>query len=175
VTGAHEQDAASIEEDKGLRVGHAPPGAAGVPGVWHALKHAYREMGAVRSTRTLRALNQKDGFDCMSCAWPDPPDRKAAEFCENGAKAVAWEATRTTISSDFWAEHSVPELSTRSEHWLGQQGRLVEPVHKAAGSDHYAPIGWDDAFALIGRHLNDLDSPDEATFYTSGRASNEAA
>ncbi len=163
------------DDDSGLRVGHASAAAAGVPGVVHALEHAYREMGATRSLRTLRALNQKDGIDCMSCAWPDPPQRRPAEFCENGAKAVAWEATRTTVPTTFWAENSLSELATRSEHWLGQQGRLVEPVHKAAGSDHYAPISWEDALAVIGRHLRALASPDEATFYTSGRASNEAA
>ena len=167
--------AAATDDDSGLRIGHASHAAAGVPGVLHSLEHAYREMGAVRSVRTLRALNQKDGIDCMSCAWPDPPDRKAAEFCENGAKAVAWEATRTTVAADFWRTHSVTEMAARSEYWLGQQGRLVEPVHKPAGSDHYRSISWDDAFAVIGRHLRGLTSPHEATFYTSGRTSNEAA
>lgn len=149
--------------------------AAGIPGVAVSMQHALREMGPRRSLKTLSAMNQKDGFDCMSCAWPDPPDRKAAEFCENGAKAVAWEADPLLISSDFWTEHSVTDLADRSEYWLGQQGRLNEPVYKSADSEHYVPISWDAAFSIIARELNGLDSPDEATFYTSGRASNEAA
>jgi formate dehydrogenase major subunit len=132
-------------------------------------------MGVRRSLHTLLALNQKDGFDCMSCAWPDPPERKTAEFCENGARAVAWEADRLRVSTEFWAQHSTGELASRSEYWLGQQGRLVEPVYKPAGADHYVPVTWEAAFEIIARELNALDSPDEATFYTSGRTSNEAA
>ena len=123
----------------------------------------------------MLSLNQKDGFDCMSCAWPDPDHRKAFEFCENGAKAVTWEATPIVVSSSFWAEHSVSDLLTRSEYWLGMQGRLTEPVYKPAGEDHYRPISWDTAFSLVGNKLNSLQSPNEAAFYTSGRASNEAA
>jgi molybdopterin-dependent oxidoreductase alpha subunit len=161
--------------DDDLQVSKPKQWAAGVPGVLHALQHAEREMGAFRSTATLRKINQQDGFDCTSCAWPDPPDRHAAEFCENGAKAVAWEADVLRVAPSFWAEHPVSDLAGRSEYWLGQQGRLVEPVYKAIGSDHYVPISWDDAFDVIARHLTALDSPDEATFYTSGRTSNEAA
>ncbi|MEO6958133.1 MAG: FdhF/YdeP family oxidoreductase [Antricoccus sp.] len=149
--------------------------AAGIPGVAVSMQHALREMGPRRSLKTLSAMNQKDGFDCMSCAWPDPPNRKVAEFCENGAKAVAWEADPLLISSDFWTEHSVTDLADRSEYWLGQQGRLNEPVYKSADSEHYRPISWGAAFGIIARELNGLDSPDGATFYTSGRASNEAA
>jgi molybdopterin-dependent oxidoreductase alpha subunit len=149
--------------------------AAGVPGVLHSLQHAEREMGAWRSQTTLRAINQQDGFDCTSCAWPDPPERKAAEFCESGAKAAAWEADLLRVGREFWAAHPVSDLAQRSEYWLGQQGRLVEPVYKPAGADHYRPISWDDAFEVIAGHLRALDSPDEATFYTSGRTSNEAA
>ncbi|HVV31308.1 MAG TPA: FdhF/YdeP family oxidoreductase [Mycobacteriales bacterium] len=162
-------------DDSGLRVGKPARWAAGLPGIAHALQHAQREMGAVRSAKTLLALNQADGIDCMSCAWPDPPERKTAEFCENGAKAVAWEADTLRVPTSFWADHPVSELATRSEYWLGQQGRLVEPVYKPAGSDHYRPISWERAFALVARELNALASPDEATFYTSGRTSNEAA
>jgi molybdopterin-dependent oxidoreductase alpha subunit len=161
--------------DDDLKVGKPSRTAAGILGVMHSLQHSEREMGAFRSSKTLRAINQQDGFDCMSCAWPDPPERKTAEFCENGAKAVAWEADLLRVPTEFWAEHSVSELSKRSEYWLGQQGRLVEPVYKPVGSDHYEPISWDDAFDVVGRHLKALDSPDEATFYTSGRTSNEAA
>ena len=161
--------------EAGLTVGKPETWAAGVPGVAHSMIQAYEEMGVRRSAVTLLAINQKDGFDCMSCAWPDPPDRKKAEFCENGAKAVAWEADRRRIPSSFWAEHSLTSLEGRSEYWMGQQGRLVEPVYKPAGSDHYRPISWDEAFATIAGELNGLDSPDQATFYTSGRTSNEAA
>jgi formate dehydrogenase major subunit len=161
--------------DDDLKVGKPAQWAAGVPGVLHSLQHAEREMGAWRSQSTLRAINQTDGFDCASCAWPDPPERKTAEFCENGAKAVAWEADVLRVDTEFWAQHAVSELANRSEYWLGQQGRLVEPVYKPAGSDHYEPVTWDQAFDVLARHLRALDSPDEATFYTSGRTSNEAA
>lgn len=149
--------------------------AAGVPGIVHALVPALRDMGPTRTARLLLSMNHREGFDCMSCAWPDPDRRKPAEFCENGAKAVTWEATPLVVEPSFWAEHPVSDLLTRTEHWLGQQGRLVEPVHKAAGSDHYVPVSWDEAFAIVADRLNALDSPDQASFYTSGRTSNEAA
>ena len=149
--------------------------AAGVPGVLHAMGPALAELGVGRSLTLLTKLNQQQGVDCMSCAWPDPTHRKAAEFCENGAKAVTWEATPLTVPSSFWAENSLSELLERDEYWLGQQGRLVEPVHKPAGSDHYRPVSWEEAFAIIGERLASLESPDQAAFYTSGRASNEAA
>ncbi|MGX1162206.1 formate dehydrogenase major subunit [Arthrobacter sp. SLBN-100] len=155
--------------------GHPKTWAAGVPGVYHSMKPALEHMGLERSRKTLLALNQKDGFDCMSCAWPDPGHRKTFEFCENGAKAVTWEATPVVISSEFWAEHPVSELRERSEYWLGMQGRLTEPVYKPAGEDHYRPVGWDEAFGIIADKLNSLPSPDQAAFYTSGRTSNEAA
>ncbi|MCZ2262441.1 FdhF/YdeP family oxidoreductase [Isoptericola sp. QY 916] len=149
--------------------------AAGVPGIVHALVPALRDMGPTRTARLLLSMNHREGFDCMSCAWPDPDRRKPAEFCENGAKAVTWEATPLVVEPSFWAEHPVSDLLTRTEHWLGQQGRLVEPVHKAAGSDHYVPVSWEEAFAIVADRLNALDSPDQASFYTSGRTSNEAA
>ena len=127
--------------------------------------------------RRCSKLNQAEGFDCMSCAWPDPEagHRHVAEFCENGAKAVAEEATTARATREFFAAHSIADLDTRSEYWLGQQGRLTHPMVKRPGATHYEPIGWDEAFALIGAELNALTSPDEAIFYTSGRASNEAA
>ncbi|PRY68478.1 formate dehydrogenase major subunit [Glaciihabitans tibetensis] len=149
--------------------------AAGIPGVLHSMQPAVKHMGAVRTGKTLLNLNQKDGFDCPSCAWPDPGHRSNFEFCENGAKAVTWEATPVVIGSDFWAEHPISDLLARSEYWLGMQGRLTEPVYKAAGEDHYQPISWDAAFAVLAERLNGLDSPDESAFYTSGRTSNEAA
>jgi molybdopterin-dependent oxidoreductase alpha subunit len=164
-----------VETDDQLKVGKPKTWAAGIPSVLHALQHAEREMGTRRGLQTLRAINQKEGFDCPSCAWPDPPERKRAEFCENGAKATAWEADVLRIEPDFWAAHPVSELADCDEYWLGRQGRLVEPVYKPADSDHYAPVSWDQAIDIVARHLRALDSPDEAIFYTSGRTSNEAA
>jgi molybdopterin-dependent oxidoreductase alpha subunit len=158
-----------------VQVGQHKDHAAGVPGVYHALKMANEQMGAVRSTRTLLRLNQKDGFDCPGCAWPEKEHRHIAEFCENGAKAVAEEATKRTIGAEFFARHPVAELAQKSDWWLGQQGRLAEPLIKPAGEEHYRPISWDAAFDLIATELRGLESPDRATFYTSGRTSNEAA
>ena len=165
-----EPDEAKIEV-----TGHPKTWAAGIPGVYHSMKPAIEHMGPDRSRKTLLALNQKDGFDCMSCAWPDPGHRKTFEFCENGAKAVTWEATPVVIGSEFWAEHPVSELRERTEYWLGMQGRLTEPVHKPAGEDHYRPVSWEQAFSILADKLTGLPSPDQATFYTSGRTSNEAA
>ncbi len=164
-------------DESGLRVGPPEDHAAGLTAVGVAMTRAVTRMGPVRTGRTLLRLNQPDGFDCMSCAWPDPdPEhRHRAEFCENGAKAVADEATRRRISPGFFARHSIPDLMQRTDHWLGHQGRLTRPMVKWPGGTHYEPIGWDDAFDLVGRELRGLGSPDEALFYTSGRASNEAA
>ncbi|MDQ2848957.1 MAG: FdhF/YdeP family oxidoreductase [Actinomycetota bacterium] len=162
-------------DEADLTVGKPKTWAAGIPSVAVSLQRALREMGPRRSLKTLTAINQTDGFDCMSCAWPDPPHRKVAEFCENGAKAVSWEADPLLIPAEFWAQHTVSELAARQEYWLGQQGRLVEPMFKPAGSEHYHPVSWDAAFEVIAGELAELDSPDQATFYTSGRTSNEAA
>jgi molybdopterin-dependent oxidoreductase alpha subunit len=151
--------------------------AGGVPAVISSVKHAISEMGIVRSLKTLNQMNQKGGFDCMSCAWPDPDGERShlAEYCENGAKAVADEATTKTITPEFFAQHSVAELSQQSDFWLNKQGRLTHPMWLKKGATHYAPIAWDEAFALIAADLNALTSPHEALFYTSGRTSNEAA
>lgn len=133
-------------------------------------------MGVGRGVQALLAVNQADGFDCQSCAWPSPDrDRHVFEFCENGAKAVADEATRRRADRAFFAAHSVAALAAESDHWLNAQGRLVEPMVLRAGATHYEPIAWDVAFALIARELRALPSPDAAAFYTSGRTSNEAA
>ncbi len=149
--------------------------AGGIPAVMATMRHATKQMGVVRGTKTLLRLNKADGFDCPGCAWPDPDDRAPAEFCENGAKAVADEATVETIGADFFQDHSITELNERSGRWLNAQGRITEPLVRRPGSDHYEPISWDDAFSMIGDELNGLDSPDDAIFYTSGRTSNEAA
>jgi molybdopterin-dependent oxidoreductase alpha subunit len=151
--------------------------AAGVTAVAVAMRRAVGQMGPVRTAQTLLKLNQVDGFDCQGCAWPDPDagHRHVAEFCENGAKAVAEEATKELLDRDFFARHSIAELSDKSEYWLGKQGRITEPMVLRPGATHYEPISWDDAFATVGRHLNALDDPDQAVFYTSGKVSNEAA
>jgi molybdopterin-dependent oxidoreductase alpha subunit len=162
-------------EGDGLRTKQPPKVAAGIPAVLHAMQHALGKMGMLRAAHTLIAVNQPGGFDCPGCAWPDPEHRATAEFCENGAKAVAEEATTRRILPEFFAQHSLAELSHQSDHWLGQQGRLTHPVVLLEGSDHYEPITWDGAFRLLAGELNRLASPDEAIFYTSGRTSNEAA
>src|SRR5882672_6736785 len=150
--------------------------AGGLPAVVSSIRHAFGEAGAIRVTRLLLALNQFDGFDCPGCAWPEPDGHRSTfEFCENGAKAVAEEGTSARIGPEFFARHSVAELSRQSDHWLGKQGRLTVPMALRSGATHYEPISWDEAFALVARELNALASPDEAVFYTSGRTSNEAA
>jgi molybdopterin-dependent oxidoreductase alpha subunit len=163
-------------ERAGARREHRELSAAGLTSIYETARHGFGQMGVARTLHTLTVMNQKDGFDCPSCAWPDPDgERKLAEFCENGAKAVASEATRVRATPAFFAEHSLASMLAQSDYWLEQQGRLVQPMHRAPGSDHYQPISWSDAFALIARELNGLASADEAAFYTSGRASNEAA
>jgi len=161
--------------DADIEVGPPREWAAGVPGVLHSMDPAIKQLGLARTVKLMTSLNQKDGFDCMSCAWPDPNHRKVAEFCENGAKAVTWEANPVLVPDTFWAEHSVTDLLDKTEYWLGMQGRLTKPVHKPVGSDHYREVSWDEAFRIVGDKLRSLDSPDEASFYTSGRTSNEAA
>ena len=158
-----------------LHVGKVQDWAVGVPAILHSMEPALLKMGVARTAKLFTSMNQKDGFDCMSCAWPDPEHRSVAEFCENGAKAVTWEATPITVPTSFWAEHSIDDLLSRSEYWLGMQGRLVEPVYRPAGADHYEPVSWERAFEIIATKLNGLTSPDEAAFYTSGRTANETA
>ena len=150
--------------------------AAGTPAVVSSLQHVFGKAGVVRGTKALLGINQAGGFDCPSCAWPDPDGPRAvAEFCENGAKAIASEAMSRTIGREFFAAHSVAGLMAESDAWHDLQGRLAEPLLLREGTTHYEPLTWDEAFALIAEELRALDSPDEALFYTSGRASNEAA
>jgi molybdopterin-dependent oxidoreductase alpha subunit len=150
--------------------------AAGLPAVLASLKHVFGKDGVGRGTKVLLELNQMGGFDCPSCAWPDPDrDRSVAEFCENGAKAVASEAMRRTIGREFFAKHSVADLMARTDAWHDLQGRLAEPMLLREGASHYEPVSWEEAFAILAEELQALASPDEAIFYTSGRASNEAA
>ncbi|HGM6068670.1 TPA: FdhF/YdeP family oxidoreductase [Stenotrophomonas maltophilia] len=128
-----------------------------------------------KGSKALLAMNQPGGFKCPSCAFPDADERRKLEFCENGAKALAWEATQYRAGRELFAQHTVTELMAQTDYWLEMQGRLTEPMRYDAATDHYVPCSWDDAFALIGRHLQALDSPHQAEFYTSGRTPNEAA
>jgi formate dehydrogenase major subunit len=164
-------------DEADLEVGHPKDAAAGVTAVAVSMNRALQQMGVRRSAQTLLRLNQTSGFDCQGCAWPDPDPghRHTAEFCENGAKAVTEEATLRRVERAFFEQHSLDELAGRTDYWLGQQGRLTEPMVKRRGASHYVPISWTDAFGMIAERLNALDSPDEALFYTSGRTSNEAA
>ena len=150
--------------------------AGGVPSIVATAKTAWNEMGVVRGVRALLRLNQQTGFDCPGCAWPEPDaDRSHAEFCENGAKHVADEATTKRVTPEFFRKWSVADLAAQSDHWLGKQGRITNPMVLRRGATHYEQISWEDAFALIAGELNSLNHPDEAIFYTSGRTSNEAA
>lgn len=161
---------------KSIKVLQPKDWAAGVPAVISAYKNVSAKIGPIKGTKLLSDLNQIAGFDCPGCAWPDPLNRRATfEFCENGAKAVADEATLKRITPSFFKKHSVESLKTRSDRWLNEQGRLTQPMLLSAGSDHYQAISWDAAFELIANALNGLENPNQAAFYTSGRASNEAA
>jgi molybdopterin-dependent oxidoreductase alpha subunit len=149
--------------------------AGGLPALAETFRYARRQTGLVRAARVLARTNQERGFDCPGCAWPEPADRGAIEFCENGAKAVLSEATTRRLDVSFFERWSVTDLSSRSDAWLNDQGRLVDPMVLRAGATHYEPVEWDDAFRLLAGELRALPSPDEAIFYTSGRTSNEAA
>ena len=151
----------------------------GPAGGWGALKSVSKALLAqdipLKGAKTLLSANQPDGFDCPGCAWPDRNHASTFEFCENGVKAVAAEATARRVTREFFAQHTVTALADQSDFYLEDQGRLTEPMVYDAGTDKYLPITWDDAFALVARHLNALPDPNQAMFYTSGRASNEAA
>ena len=170
-----ETTALIANDDEHPRSTGASTCAGGIPAVLSTFEHTRRKMGVVRGAKTLLRLNKEEGFDCPGCAWPDPDERATAEFCENGAKAVADEATRKKAGPEFFRNYSVPELMEKSGRWLNDQGRLTQPMLLRPESDYYEPISYGEAFAVIGDHLRDLDSPDEAIFYTSGRTSNEAA
>ena len=151
------------------------PAAGGWGSLASVAKHLAKSGSPVKGARSLLALNQKHGFDCPGCAWGDPEHASSFEFCENGVKAVAWEATDRTVGADFFAAHAVSWLRQQDHHFLEAQGRLAEPLRYDRASDRYVAVGWDEAFARIGAILRGLGSPDEAVFYTSGRTSNEAA
>ncbi len=170
-------DAENPEEFTGLKRGKIKTIAAGIPAVVSSMEKVVGEAGLSRGMKALWSLNKKGGFDCPSCAWPDPDDERSpiAEYCENGARAVAEEATAKKLTPSFFAENSVPDLAKLSDYEIGSKGRVAQPMFLPKGGTHYQPITWEDAFVKIAKSLKNLDSPDEAIFYTSGRTSNEAA
>jgi molybdopterin-dependent oxidoreductase alpha subunit len=161
----------------GLKLTAPKETAAGIPAVLSSAKHVFGEMGIGRGLKALAALNQKGGVDCPGCAWPDPDDDRSgvAEYCENGAKAIAEEATTKRLDAQFFKDNSVYDLSQLDDYRIGKKGRVAQPMYLPKGGTHYEEISWDDAFKKIAVHLKQLDSPHEAVFYTSGRTSNEAA
>ncbi len=165
------------EELTGIKLTKPANYAAGVTGVKVALDHAIGEMGAVRAFQTLAKMNQKGGFDCPGCAWPDPDDKRSVlgEYCENGAKALAEEATLKKVTPDFFSQYSVAEMSHWSDYKIGRSGRLTHPMILRPNATHYEKIDWSEAYEVIAQHLKALSSPNEGVFYTSGRSSNEAA
>ena len=163
-------------EEKPPVTGNTSSSAAGATAIISTIKHGISRAGISKSISSLSKVNKFGGFDCPGCAWPDPDDhRTIAEFCENGAKAVADEATKKKITEDFFTEHSVSELTQKSDEWLNAQGRLTSPMMLNEDSENYTTISWENAFDLIADELAELKNPNEAIFYTSGRTSNEAA
>ncbi|PQJ81311.1 FdhF/YdeP family oxidoreductase [Polaribacter glomeratus] len=165
------------EKLTGIQFTAIPKSAVGLKAIASSLRHIKDEVGILKGIGLLKNLNQKDGFDCPGCAWPDPDEKRAflAEYCENGAKAVAEEATKNMVSPMFFATHAVAKLAKLSDYEIGKSGRITHPMYLAEGKTHYEEISWGKAFKLIADELNALNSPDEAIFYTSGRTSNEAA
>lgn len=165
------------EEFTGIKIKKAKKTSVGMPAVWSSLGHANKYMNTGQAMKTMFKLNQKGGIDCPGCAWPDPDDdrSKLGEYCENGVKAIAEEATKRRITAAFFKQHSVAEMAKWSDFEIGKKGRLTQPMVLKKGATHYEPISWPDAFQLIAKDLKGLASPDEAVFYTSGRTSNEAA
>lgn len=165
------------EKFTGLKIGKLKKSAVGIPAVWSSVSQIYKYMSAGDAVKTMFKINQKGGFDCPGCAWPDPDDERSAlgEYCENGMKAIAEEAQSKKITAAFFKKHSINEIAAWSDFEMGKKGRLTEPVLLKEGATHYEAISWEAAFALIAQELNALNNPDEAIFYTSGRTSNEAA
>ena len=161
----------------GLRLGEPADTAGGAKAVISSLKHVFGAMDPVRGLKALGRLNQFDGHDCPGCAWPDPDGHRSgvAEYCENGAKAIAEEATTKKVDAAFFAKHSVAEIASWTDYEIGKSGRLCEPMYLAPGATHYAPISWEQAFDKIAGALKKIPNPNRAIFYTSGRTSNEAA
>ncbi len=177
MTTEEKSGAQAPETNERPKIGKPKEAAAGLSSVTSTFKHMMKNGHALPgAVGILSYVNQKDGFDCPGCAWPDPDDRAImTEFCENGAKAVAWETTLSKAGPAFFARHSIEDMKARSDLWLGDQGRLTHPMVLRKGSTHYEPLSWPEAFELIAETLKALESPNDALFYTSGRTSNEAA
>ena len=158
-----------------LRLGKVKKTAAGIPAAISSLNHGIRKMGVSKTIKTLLMVNQKEGFDCPGCAWPDPDHRTSFEFCENGAKAVADEAMKDRVNPRFFQRYNVQNLLKKSDHWLNKQGRISHPMILKEGSSEYEPIAWDEAFDLISDSIKSMNEPANGVYYTSGRTSNEAA
>lgn len=160
-----------------LEISKAKTKSVGMPAILESFRHMQRYMDMPKALKASMKMNQKGGFDCPGCAWPDPEDKRSviAEYCENGIKAMVEEATNARADVEFWSKYSVAELSAKSDFELGKSGRITNPMYLKKGGTHYEKIEWEEAFKLIGKHLNALESPNQALFYTSGRTSNEAA
>ena len=158
-----------------LRISKVKSTAAGIPAAVSSMNHGIRKMGVAKTVRSLLMVNQKDGFDCPGCAWPDPDHRSSFEFCENGAKAVADEAMKANVDATFFRKYSVSDLLKKSDYWLNSQGRIAQPMILEADATHYTPIDWEDAFQFIASSIQSMESPKRGVYYTSGRTSNEAA
>ena len=172
-----EDKAKTPEHFTNLKTQEPQKNSVGFTSIKKAISQVSKYMNPVDAFKLAVKMNQKDGFDCPGCAWPDPDDERSSlgEFCENGIKAIAEEAQNKTIGTDFFDKYSVDELAGWSDFEIGKSGRLAEPMFLSEGATHYQPMSWEDAFKKVGQHLNDLNHPDEAVFYTSGRTTNEAA
>ena len=168
-------DGSTPPDTSGLRLTKVKKTAAGIPAAVSSLNHGIRKMGLTKTVRTLLMVNQKEGFDCPGCAWPDPEHRTSFEFCENGAKAVADEAMKANVNERFFQKYSIQDLLNRSDYWLNRQGRLARPMIKRPQATHYESISWEDALDLVTSSIKAMDKPDRGVYYTSGRTSNEAA
>ena len=170
------QSKSFVIDKESIKIKNPRKVAGGIYAVLNSVRHVVNEVGVWDGAKALANLNQFEGYDCPGCAWPDPDhDRSVVEFCENGAKAVAEEATTERCDADFFAAHPVSEMRKWSDYEIGKRGRIVQPMILKSGSGYYEPIEWNDAFTVIGNKLKSLSSPNEAVFYTSGRTSNEAA
>ena len=168
-------DGSTPPDTNGLRLSKVKQTAAGIPAAVSSLNHGIRKMGLTKTVRTLLMVNQKEGFDCPGCAWPDPQHRTSFEFCENGAKAVADEAMKANVNERFFQKHSIQDLLNKSDYWLNRQGRLAHPMIKRPQATHYEPISWEEALDLVASSIKAMDKPERGVYYTSGRTSNEAA
>jgi molybdopterin-dependent oxidoreductase alpha subunit len=164
-------------EGQGPEVETAPKAAGGIPAAVQSLRVSLRQLGPLRTYDAWRRVNQVDGFDCPSCAWADSPGEQhhTLQFCENGAKAFADDASTQLCEPSFFAEHAVAELAQHSDRWLNAQGRLAQPLYLPPAQDRYQPIPWSEAFRCVADELRACADPSEAVFYTSGKAINESA